>query len=254
MLSSHKIKTYQSYAILFIVFQAVFISLLFYLKDQKENQYFEKVCNKQSAEFHSTLDIYSNLARITLEEIIITPSVVNIMAEATNANDNERKRLRQSLYEKLLPTYGRISKKYLRQVHFHFADGKSFLRMHKPEKFDDYLFDVRPTIKKVNEEQRYVEAFELGRHYHAFRFLAPINLNGQHLGSVETGVPFFLLQRTLNQHFPGDYFFMLKKKVASSKLFQDSLDNYIPTDLSEDYLHEKVDMMPENIVDSHFYH
>ncbi|MFC1513202.1 ATP-binding protein, partial [Thermodesulfobacteriota bacterium] len=122
----------------------------------------------------------------------------------------------------------------------------------KPHKFDDYLFDVRPTIKKVNEEQRYVEAFELGRHYHAFRFLVPINLNGQHLGSVETGVPFFLLQRTLNQHFAGDYFFMLKKTVASSKLFQDSLDNYVPTDLSENYLHEKVDMMPENIVESRF--
>ena len=38
----------------------------------------------------------------------------------------------------------------IRQLHFHHTDGRSFLRMHRPDKFGDPLFDVRYSVKMAN--------------------------------------------------------------------------------------------------------
>ncbi len=71
---------------------------------------------------------------------------------------------------------------------FHRADGTAFLRMHKPEKYDDYLSGIRPMVKSVHEQQKTLIGYETGKYSTVFRILIPIFHNGEYLGALDFGI------------------------------------------------------------------
>ncbi|SNC74707.1 methyl-accepting chemotaxis protein [Marinobacter sp. es.048] len=76
------------------------------------------------------------------------------------------------------------------QFQYHLPPATSFLRAHRPEKFGDDLSEIRETILVTNREKRALMGLERGRAGLGIRGLAPIEANGQHLGSVEFGMSF----------------------------------------------------------------
>ncbi|MEM5474322.1 methyl-accepting chemotaxis protein [Hoeflea sp. AS60] len=76
----------------------------------------------------------------------------------------------------------------VRQFQFHLPPAISFLRVHKPEKFGDDLSGFRNTVLQVNSTKASLSGLEAGVAGIGIRGLAPISLDGKHLGSVEFGL------------------------------------------------------------------
>ena len=76
----------------------------------------------------------------------------------------------------------------VRQFQFHLPPATSFLRVHKPEKFGDDLSGFRNTVLQVNKTRTSLSGLEAGVAGIGIRGLAPISLDGKHIGSVEFGL------------------------------------------------------------------
>jgi diguanylate cyclase (GGDEF)-like protein/PAS domain S-box-containing protein len=93
---------------------------------------------------------------------------------------------REGLLNAMAPLYRDI-KTQIPQFHFHLPDSTSFLRLHLPEKYGDYLGDYRYTITRANATGRLVIGIEEGLGGLGYRVVVPMYSKGIHLGSVEMG-------------------------------------------------------------------
>ncbi|MFA6900208.1 MAG: cache domain-containing protein [Desulfurivibrionaceae bacterium] len=234
------------FLILFLCIQAALFGLLFWGKQRAEQQYIMSVLAHQQGQYASNIACFGRLSRVTAQEIFMRPDVVALFAQAALVSGQERDRLRNALYTLLLPSYTNLGQEYFRQVHYHFADGTSFLRMHKPELFGDNLFALRPSVRLANTEKRQVEGFEVGREYHAFRHIFPLQKDGNHLGTVEVSEPFYVVSKALRQVYPEEYFLLLKKDLLLTRLTPKGLENYVGATLVDGYLQERADSVTDS--------
>ena len=125
---------------------------------------------------NTAIDTYSMLADTILE----TTRAKELMK---NGNREELYKLLQSKWE----TWSKINPDFKIML-FHKADGTAFLRMHKPEVYDDYLADIRPMVKSAHEQKKVLTGYETGKYSTVFRILTPIFYNGEYLGSLDFGI------------------------------------------------------------------
>ncbi len=98
-------------------------------------------------------------------------------------------RNRQQLVKLVLPFFEEQKERLsLAQFQFHLPPATSFLRLHKPEKFDDDLSSFRKTVVAVNSSKQVVSGIEKGRAGFGIRGVVPVTMNGNHVGSVEFGI------------------------------------------------------------------
>jgi diguanylate cyclase (GGDEF)-like protein/PAS domain S-box-containing protein len=242
------------YIVLFLCIETVLFGLLFWGKQRAEQRYVGSVLAHHQGEYESNLAGFGRLARFSARETFMRPAAVALFAQAARASGQERDRLRKALYTLLLPSYDNLGQEYFRQVQYHFADGTSFLRMHKPERFGDDLLAVRPSVRIANKEQRFVEGFEVGRDYHAFRQVFPLSKDEKHLGTVEVSEPFYVISKALRQAYPKEYFLILKKELLLERLTQKGLENYAGSTLVNGYLQEKADFVAGSAAHDHAGH
>ncbi|MDH4320031.1 MAG: ATP-binding protein [Desulfobulbaceae bacterium] len=72
-------------------------------------------------------------------------------------------------------------------LHFHTPDHKSFLRVHKPNFFDDELKALRPMVTKVIHTRKEEKGFEVGKFAIIYRVVRPVFYEGEFLGVLEIG-------------------------------------------------------------------
>ena len=151
-----------------------------------------------------------------------TPEVLHLFARGQDEGEKERNVARGKLYRHLYGPYKAMEKLNLLQLHFHLADGTSFLRFHQPDRYGDFLFDVRPGVRICNTEKRIVQGMESGRVRSGYRYIFPMNLDGRHLGSVEVSVTVKSILGSLKELDPGrEYAYVLNKKQAEEVLFKE---------------------------------
>jgi len=98
-------------------------------------------------------------------------------------------RNRQQLLKLTLPFFEEQKERLsLAQFQFHLPPATSFLRLHKPEKFDDDLSSFRNTVVAVNSSKQIISGIEKGRAGFGIRGVVPVAMNGNHVGSVEFGI------------------------------------------------------------------
>jgi len=187
--------------------------------------------------FEGVLTAYRLNAINTFENIIMQPDVLAVMRELPDASDDKKEELRQELYNILKERYSSMKKNInIRQLHFHYPDGRSFLRMHRPEKYDDPLFDVRYSVYLANTKKIFVEGFEEGRIFNGYRYVYPIMDNGKHLGSVEISISINAVIEGLKNIFTDNsFYFMIKKSVVEANVFDDEQGNYLSSVVSDRY-------------------
>lgn len=114
------------------------------------------------------------------------------------------KRERKTLLEWLENAFTTMKQKYgVSRLHFHItgtvtkgqtagqhSEAISFLRVHKPHKYDDDLSGFRKTIVTTNSTEKPQRGFEKGVHGIAIRGMVPVYYQQQHIGSVEFGMTF----------------------------------------------------------------
>ncbi len=198
-------------------------------------------------EYESVLNGYRNYSQFIYENIINDKSVLEKVSLANEDRENISI-YHDDLYKYLLDLYTYISEDDFRQLHFHFPDITSFLRMHRFSKYGDSLLDVRESVRIANEENKYVEGFEEGRIFNGYRFVYPLEYNEEQIGSVEISISIAAILRSLSELFCETYQFIIKKNVVEEKLFDEELTNYISSTVSENYYYDvEVETEIENI-------
>ena len=183
------------------------------------------------------------MARTIFEEVINRPDIIRTVHESYSLDDAGRKVNRNKLFRELAPAYDRLKQDRVRQVHFHFPDGTSFLRLHKPHAFGDNLLSVRSSVRLASSKKAYVEGFEAGRSYHAFRHVFPLFFENEYTGSVEISIPFYQFRKNLIEAFPAEQLFIIKGKIVEKKLFKENRGNYQPSVVHKDFLIETADIL-----------
>jgi diguanylate cyclase (GGDEF)-like protein/PAS domain S-box-containing protein len=230
------------YLVLFLCIEAVFFGLLSFGKQQAEDRYIATVLDQHQSEYAAILDSFKQQARLVASEAFLQPEAVALFSQAAQGKGAERGRLRTRLYTHLLSSYGNITPQGFRQVIYTFADGICFLRMHTPQRYDDQIFAVRPALRLAHTEKRFVQGFELGKWYHAFRYVFPVQHNGEYQGIVELGVPFYAVSQALQRVYEEEYSLILKKEALDKVLFAGSELNYQGSLVAQGYLQEKADV------------
>ena len=188
-------------------------------------------------EFLLTMSIYSDMADSIYHLYINNPRIKKIFAMGVNSkNAKEKDIYRKRLLYTLSDLYRILIEYDFRQLHFHEKNNRSFLRFHRPEKFGDDLTGIRYSVEFVNREKKYISGFEEGRIFNGYRFVYPLALNNEHIGSVEISVSMKTLIKQLSQLFNKEAQFIIRKEQVAEKVFKSEISNYIAWDINENYV------------------
>ncbi len=118
-------------------------------------------------------------------------SLANAVALQPSTRQLFAQRDRAALLREYLPVYKKMQKDYaVRQFQFHTAPARSFLRLHKPEKFSDDLSSFRHTVVLANTSGQPVTGLEVGVAGLGIRGVVPMFYQGKQTGTVEFGLSF----------------------------------------------------------------
>lgn len=205
----------------------------------KEALYLEQYTRALGTIYQASLVSYEKATTLLVAETVRKPEIRDVLKGARLADEEGKIPFRASLFRQLSPVYRGLREQGIRQLHFHAADGSSFLRFHEPQKFGDDLLAIRPSVRMVQVERRPIRGFEAGRIKSGFRYIFPIEEEGEFLGSVETSIGFRMVRDTMASLAPArEYFFVLAKQKTLTALYE-----------SERWLYGQASMHPDFLVE-----
>ncbi len=197
--------------------------------------------------FHSARDSIIHTFRLVsqtiAEESLLQDEILKCVHAIVTEEGDLQNYQRGLLYRKLYPMYQRVSQHSIRQLHFHYPDGRSMLRVHMPDRSGDNLTPFRPSVVIANEQNREVHGYESGKMVHGFRHVYPLNYQNIHIGSVEVSNSFQQIRSELFRHnVEGDvdYMFIMLKEDLWQKLVPRREQLYVESALHADYLSENI--------------
>ena len=128
---------------------------------------------------------------------------------------------RETLYRLTLPHYESLAHedKHLHVMHFHLPNGRSFLRMHNFQNFNDDLRNIRPAVQQVHHNKTPLSCYEIGIYGAFYRIIHPVFHNGAYAGALELGIATQTVLESLKNQIsdPLTTFYMLNEwqKVTS---------------------------------------
>lgn len=232
------------------------IAIVYVWTVKKSNQTTQqKLLEQQTDKFRYSYQAvkmsFMNTADVFIRQLVQKSEIIELYAQIPTASEARKDSIRNQIYYKLTPGYEYLKTKGIRQLHFHEPNNISFLRFHRPHKYGDNLTNIRYSVKMANETHRIYYGFEEGRIFNGFRNVFPLYQGAQHIGSVEASFSFDVLRKQLERQgflYSG---FMIKKDIVESKVFESELGSYIPSLLSDDYMHE-IDFLHYNFSQADF--
>jgi diguanylate cyclase (GGDEF)-like protein len=232
-----------------LVFNICTITIvLIFLQYSQVKSYNQKISdqNDELLEHHNhqistIINNYNTAAEIYYDETIKNnESIAKIIAAANTANDSEKNILREDLYDQLESTYQNANENHFRQFHFHLKDCTSFLRFHKPEKFGDNLEGIRDTVCNTRDTHAFTYGFEEGKIYNGFRFVFPLFMDNEYIGSMEASVSPNAITKVIEESCNISGSFIIKKSVTDKKVEADLINTYyLDSDISSKYYYDK---------------
>lgn len=198
------------YLIIILVLECLIFGVLKYAEGYRIESYLDNKNQIYENNFQSTVSSLSQVFTNVVESKISDREPLNYIKGALDDPAN-RDRYRNWLRVYTQPVFDSLKPIGLTHMQFHLPDGTSFLRMHKPFAYGDSLNVFRTTVRKANAEKKYIEGFENGRLLLAYRFVFPLELDGEHIGSVEMSVSIRGLIEKMNRIFSIAYAYVLEK-------------------------------------------
>ncbi len=209
-------------------------------KNQRVNFILKEEIKNLNTHYNLTMDYFIQDVKSVKNNILNNKKAIRIFSEAQNATEEQRATLRDKLYKHLAPMYSRLKTRGILQFQFVFPDNKSFLRMHKPNKFGDDLTNIRYSFNHTNKTKQVVIGFEQGRTTHAFRYVFPCyDKEGNYLGAIETSLSSYSLQDKLSDVNKLHSHFLVNKQIFDVKAWkeQDLTKKYIQSIEHKDYMY-----------------
>ena len=206
---------------------------------QKEEAHFSEQRMVLETAYRASVQMYQLAMQNFYDTSLNKLEVLEIMNAASLTQGEGRDLARGRLYRTLYPTFVAMQRQNLRQLQFHLADGTSFLRFHMSEHYGEQLFEIRPLVRLANLYKRPAQGFEVGKSASGFRYIFPLGLGGQHLGSVEVLITTKALRDALAGLDPRrEYSFILSRALTESVLFPEQQWLYSQSSLHPDFLVE----------------
>ncbi|WP_052507270.1 sensor domain-containing diguanylate cyclase [Desulfonatronovibrio magnus] len=229
--------------ILILLGLSIWAFLSFFLKanyNEKKNSYMSAELDSFKSKVFTTLEMYETFTEYIFYNDINTDKVLDLMAIATQSNDEQLQSLRWDLYDLLIEQYQLLQKYNFRQLHFILPGGDSFLRLHAPHQYGDNLLTVRDTIRIADQERRYITGFEEGRIFNGYRSVFPLFKDDHHLGSVEISISMASIMKVMASLYPSTALkFVLCKDMVESVVFDVEQINYTPAPFFPSYMLDK---------------
>lgn len=195
----------------------------------------------QSLEYgviNSTKNLNS-FADFVFNSVVNTSEITELIYTAWNTPPDQRDQYRTKLYEILKEEYDNLRTFSFNQIHFHFPDTTSFLRMSDPTKYGDILRQSRPSIRVVNQKQEPMSGFGEGITFIGYRFLYPLYHNTIHCGSVEIAFSVRLLLKYINDIDNEAIQFIIKKELVEELYPDIAQSDFVLSKVSNNYLNHK---------------
>ncbi|MBU1990113.1 PAS domain-containing protein [bacterium] len=171
--------------LIILIFTAVSVFVI--QKDRQENrerEYQQLINRSVEHVINAHIQKYSDL--------VFSISKNPIVADMIQQNN------RKGLYDFLKPEWNLMQtrEKYIKLMQFHLKDGRTFLRMQKPNSYGDKLGNKRAMMQEMHRSQKKLTGFETGRYGAVYRVIFPIfDRNNTYLGAIEIGVcPKYILE------------------------------------------------------------
>ena len=173
--------------------------------------------------------------------VINREDVLELLYRAKHTIDNDSLiPLREELFKKIKPHFDNLKKVGVIITLFSFENNKTFLRVHKPKKFNDDLSKVRYSFKYVNENKKIIRGLEEGKIMHAFRNIYPIFYKGEYLGSVDIAFSSHILKEHMEDLHKTESHFIINKNVFMTNIWEmNDMVNYNPSIEHKDFLQNK---------------
>jgi diguanylate cyclase (GGDEF)-like protein len=176
---------------LIFVIAVIFLVLIFAVNFLQYSKTKDELENKIALKNAFVEEVYHNI--IQNYKTTMTQRASEIIGDVA-INEAFENRDRQALLKMTNPLFEQLQKSIegLTIMHFHLANGDSFLRLHSLENWGDSLWDIRDMIRKVHLSAKPTHGFEMGKYDQGFltyRVALPVfSQNGVYLGAFELGV------------------------------------------------------------------
>jgi len=218
------------YIVLHTIFFSIIISTLIYEKKSYTKNYFQSIFISKKKIYNEQLKYIYKEADL-IHDLIITKKIINILKEAKKSKLKARTELIKTLY----PTYNMLTKYGIKQLQFHLPNGISFVRFHDIHRYNDELYNFRPSIKYTQTTLKPYHGFEVGKVVSAFRNVYPIIENNKLLGSVGISFDINKIHDLLND---SKIIVIIKKRIISQKFFKEINNNFQTCKLNTKYFVE----------------
>lgn len=233
------INKFISIAIILILI-GVWIGAMFAINAEYESKYRDYLEYRDEVfdnAIEGVIRAYENFSNSIFYSTIDNDTIKDYLFQANHGDDEAKALMRERLASELDETHMLITKYNFRQFHFQLANGDSFYRFHLPEKFGDNLLDIRESMRIANLEQRYITGFEEGRIFSGYRFVYPLNYQGEHVGSIEISIsPQCILEELYALDSRRDLGFMIAKDIMEETVFDDQQGRYHTSFISAEYV------------------
>ena len=170
--------------LLFVMFSLVLFSFILIVTiyinqknelEEVEYEYYQNIKNS----YEKILERHKSFYKYRLKNTINIKGVKELFYK----NDREK------LYELIKPQFNTLKEenKFLKIMHFHLPNGRSFLRVHKPDKYGDNIAKRRAMVRAMHIDKKNLNGFEAGIYMLAYREFIPIFYQDKYIGSVEFG-------------------------------------------------------------------
>lgn len=216
-------KIFNIYTLVTLTLTLVFGIYLYSEYIFRKNTYIQEKINDLSLLYKTEILANKKISEALFDDILENEQVLSLIDQADkNINKDTN---RDNLYNLFKDKYQRMSQKGILQFHFHLANGDSFLRFHKVDKFGDSIL-FRKSIRKVIETEEEVFGFEVGKYFDGFRYVYPLKYKNRYIGSVESSMKAQELVDQLRESTDSSYSLILKKELMDDLVDKIHLDKY----------------------------
>ncbi|MCX8070361.1 MAG: PAS domain S-box protein, partial [Thermodesulfovibrionales bacterium] len=235
-------KLYHKFIAIYIILQLSIILVAGAYYQYKIDKHLDLTTEKIDATLKSALNSFKLVMTTINKDLLLYYKIDEKLYIASKTKDPKLAKIRQEVYNDLKSRYELLYADHLKQLHLHFSNGVTFLRMHMPSKYGDNTEEVRPIIKKINSEKKAVEGFEQGRHYHSYRYIYPVFYRNEHIANIEHGIRFNAIKAEMKKFVSADIKIVVKESLVKSIAFPNMLKLYNPCEINPEYVYENTEV------------
>jgi len=238
--------------LLFLIF-IILNLLVYFVTDINKQQRINKALKINLKQLQTDYETLVYHQKINNKAILnsIKHSEKDIINKITkDLNEKQLNQLRNKLYDSLKKQYKSMKLLGVYQTHFILPNNKSFLRLHKPNKYGDDLSEIRYSYQYINKNKIAIEGFEGGKTASAYRYVYPIfNDKGQYVLALDISYSTDYLQNYLTTISKLHTHFLINKEVFSNKVWERE-DKKNKFEQSSEHNNYMLTMTPQHTVEN----